>query len=68
MHSGAPAMDPVQADELMQQFAALGYIEDPGADKEKAAESAEIEAKFNVARTLLWKGRADQAPTPGRDR
>ena len=54
-------MDPAQADELMQQFAALGYIEDPGADKEKAAESAEIEAKFNVARTLLWKGRADQA-------
>jgi tetratricopeptide (TPR) repeat protein len=40
----------------MQQFAALGYIEDPGADKQKAAESAEIEGKYNVARTLLWKG------------
>ena len=45
----------------MQQFAALGYIEDPGADKEKAAESAEIEAKYNVSRTYLWKGRPDQA-------
>ena len=45
MHDGAPAMDPAQANELMQQFAALGYIEDPGADKEKAAESAEIEAQ-----------------------
>ncbi len=61
MHTGAEPMDPAQANELMQQFAALGYIEDPGADKEKAAESAEIEAKFNVARTLLWKGRPDQA-------
>ena len=61
MHFGAPQLDPAQADELMQQFAALGYIEDPGADKEKAAESAEIEAKYNVARTYLWKGQPDQA-------
>jgi predicted AlkP superfamily phosphohydrolase/phosphomutase/tetratricopeptide (TPR) repeat protein len=61
MHSGAQQLDPAQANELMQQFAALGYIEDPGADKEKAAESAEIEAKYNVARTYLWKGRPDQA-------
>ena len=62
-------LDPAQANELMQQFAALGYIEDPGADKEKAAESAEIEAKYNVARTLLWKGAPGAgAPAPGRDR
>ncbi len=54
-------LDSAQANELMQQFAALGYIEDPGADKEKAAESAEIEAKYNVSRTLLWKGDAEQA-------
>ena len=54
-------LDPAQANELMQQFAALGYIEDPGADKEKAAESAEIESKYNVARTLLWKGQPETA-------
>src|SRR5439155_21297039 len=42
-------------------FAALGYIEDPSADKEKMAELAEIEAKYNVARTYLWKNRPDQA-------
>jgi predicted AlkP superfamily phosphohydrolase/phosphomutase/tetratricopeptide (TPR) repeat protein len=60
-HTGEQQLDPAQANELMQQFAALGYIEDPGADKEKAAESAEIEAKYNVARTYLWKGRPDQA-------
>jgi predicted AlkP superfamily phosphohydrolase/phosphomutase/Tfp pilus assembly protein PilF len=61
MHSGNPTMDPAQANELMQQFAALGYIEDPGADKEKAAESADIEAKYNVARTYLWKGQPEKA-------
>jgi predicted AlkP superfamily phosphohydrolase/phosphomutase/Flp pilus assembly protein TadD len=61
MHSGGEQIDPAQANELMQQFAALGYIEDPGTDKEKAAESAEIEAKYNVARTYLWMGRPEQA-------
>ena len=61
MHATGEQMDRAQANELMQQFAALGYIEDPGADKEKAAESAEIEAKYNVARTYLWKNRPDQA-------
>ncbi|PYK39504.1 MAG: hypothetical protein DME60_09700 [Verrucomicrobia bacterium] len=61
MHSGDEQLDPAQANELMQQFAALGYIEDPGADKEKAAESAEIEAKYNIARTYLWKGQPEQA-------
>jgi predicted AlkP superfamily phosphohydrolase/phosphomutase/tetratricopeptide (TPR) repeat protein len=54
-------LDTEQANELMQQFAALGYIEDPTEDKEKAAESADIEAKYNVARTYLWKNRPDQA-------
>ena len=54
-------LDKEQANELMQQFAALGYIEDPSQDKEKAAESADIEAKYNVARTYLWKNRPDQA-------
>ncbi len=54
-------MDSNQANELMQQFAALGYIEDPGEDKEKAAAAAEVEANYNVARTLLWKGETEQA-------
>ncbi len=63
--SGMPlpgqTLDKQQANELMEQFAALGYIEDPSQDKEKAAESADIEAKYNVARTYLWKNRPDQA-------
>src|SRR5206468_5114182 len=61
MHTGEQQLDPAQANELMQQFAALGYIEDPGADKEKATESADIESKYNVARTYLWKNSADLA-------
>jgi predicted AlkP superfamily phosphohydrolase/phosphomutase/tetratricopeptide (TPR) repeat protein len=61
LHSPGQQLDTEQAHELMQQFAALGYIEDPTADKEKAAESADIENKYNVARTYLWKNRPDQA-------
>ena len=61
MHTGEQQLDPAQATELMQQFAALGYIEDPGADKQKVAESAGIESKYNVARTLLWKGQPESA-------
>ena len=61
MHTGEEQLDSAQANELMQQFAALGYIEDPGADKEKAAEAAEIESKYNLARTLLWKGQPEAA-------
>ena len=61
MHSGDQELDSDQAQELMQQFAALGYIEDPGVDKEKAAESADIEAKYNISRTYLWKNQPDRA-------
>jgi predicted AlkP superfamily phosphohydrolase/phosphomutase/tetratricopeptide (TPR) repeat protein len=61
MHGAGQQLDREQANELMQQFAALGYIEDSTADKEKMAESAEIESKYNVARTLLWKNQPDRA-------
>ena len=45
----------------MQQFAALGYIDDPGADKEKQAEAAEVEGKYNISRTYIWKNQCDRA-------
>ena len=61
MHGEDAGIDKDQAQELMLQFAALGYIEDPKADKAKQAESAEIEAKYNLARTLLWKDQPDRA-------
>jgi tetratricopeptide (TPR) repeat protein len=61
MHAAGKQIDPDQAHELMQQFAALGYIEDPGTDKKKQAESADIEAKYNVSRTYLWKSQPERA-------
>lgn len=61
LHSLGEELEKQQADELMQQFAALGYIEDPTADKEKMAESAEVEAKYNLARTYLWRNRPEEA-------
>jgi len=64
MHQGEPAAAAGGAnasDEIVQQFVALGYVEDPGEDKQKAAENAEIEAKYNVSRTYLWTDRPDEA-------
>jgi predicted AlkP superfamily phosphohydrolase/phosphomutase/tetratricopeptide (TPR) repeat protein len=61
MHSAGTEMDPDQAQELMQQFAALGYIEDPNTDKEKQEESADLEAKYNISRTYLWKNQPERA-------
>jgi predicted AlkP superfamily phosphohydrolase/phosphomutase/Flp pilus assembly protein TadD len=61
MHEGEPETTPGESEALLQQFVALGYIEDPGDDKQKAAENADIECKYNLAQTLLWTGRADEA-------
>ncbi len=61
MHPAGQAMDANQAQELMQQFAALGYIENPGASKIEQEESADIEGKYNLARTFLWKNEPERA-------
>lgn len=56
-----PAMDKEAADQLLEQFAALGYINDPGKDKEKAAREAAVEKNYNLARNYLWAGDNDNA-------
>ena len=61
MHGPDTTMKREDSDELLKQFVALGYIEDPGDDKEKAAENAEIEAKYNLSRSLLWTRKSDKA-------
>lgn len=61
MHDEDKVMDKDQAEELLKQFAALGYIENPGDDKEKQYESADVEAKYNLARNLSWAGRPNDA-------
>ncbi|HEY4283366.1 MAG TPA: alkaline phosphatase family protein [Chthoniobacterales bacterium] len=55
IHPEGQTIDRDQSQELMQQFAALGYIEDPNASKEKQAESADVESKYNLARVFMWK-------------
>ena len=61
LHSPGQQLSLEQAHGLMQQFAALGYIEDPTAgSRRKAAESADIENKYNLARTFLCD---EPAPT-----
>ncbi len=52
-HPPGTAMDAETSNELMQQFVALGYIEDPGKDHEEAAHKAEIELQYNLARVYL---------------
>lgn len=61
LHTSETALDKEEADELMQQFAALGYIDNPGDDKEKQAREAAIEEKYNLARNYLWASDAESA-------
>jgi predicted AlkP superfamily phosphohydrolase/phosphomutase/tetratricopeptide (TPR) repeat protein len=55
------ALSAEQSDELMQQFAALGYIDDPNKDKATAALDAEVEQKYNLARHCMWLQKHDEA-------
>ncbi|MGI9518646.1 MAG: alkaline phosphatase family protein [Pirellulaceae bacterium] len=61
IHEQEQQLDPQEAAELLKQFIALGYIDDPGDDKEAQAESADIEAKYNLARNLVWTGQNEVA-------
>ena len=49
-----------ESDQLLRQFAALGYIDDPGDDKEKGAADSERESQYNLAEVYLSTGRAAQ--------
>ncbi len=59
-HPPDAAMKKEDSEELMRQFVALGYVEDPGENKEKAAENAEIEGTYNLCRSLLWTQQSDK--------
>ncbi len=60
-HPPGTELDASTSNELMQQFVALGYIEDPGKNREEAAKKAEIELDYNLARVYLFSGRPDDA-------
>jgi predicted AlkP superfamily phosphohydrolase/phosphomutase len=54
-------LDPEDAEELLQQFIALGYIEDQGGDKDKQFATSEIECDYNLAQNYMFAGMPDKA-------
>ena len=55
-HAESMRLDPAAAREAVQQLVDLGYIEEPDADKEKAAENAVREMRYNEARSYMDAG------------
>ena len=49
-HDADAQIDPVDAHESLKQLAELGYIEEPGEDKQQAAADAIRELRYNLAR------------------
>jgi predicted AlkP superfamily phosphohydrolase/phosphomutase/tetratricopeptide (TPR) repeat protein len=52
---------PEASEELMKQFAALGYIDDPAADKEGRGEKVEMENQYNLSQVYLSTSRPEEA-------
>jgi tetratricopeptide (TPR) repeat protein/arylsulfatase A-like enzyme len=50
-----------EADEIMQQFAALGYIDQLPADRQLAGEKTEMENQYGLAEVYLSKGQTSKA-------
>lgn len=61
MHSGSAEMTKEQADSIIQQFVALGYIEEPDKDADKAAAQTDRENRWNLARSYLHGGAIELA-------
>ncbi|MBE7157835.1 MAG: alkaline phosphatase family protein [Rhodospirillales bacterium] len=60
-HATDAQMDQEDAQAMLQQFVALGYIEPPSPDKAKAIVDAVREQKWNLARVHLSVGRVTEA-------
>ncbi len=54
-------IDPVEAREALNQLVALGYIDEPAADQDKAVAETVRELHFNVARSYLDAGEMREA-------
>jgi predicted AlkP superfamily phosphohydrolase/phosphomutase/tetratricopeptide (TPR) repeat protein len=61
MHPPGFEVDGEVSSGLMDQFIALGYVEDPGKDKEEASRKAKIETEYNLAKTYLGSSRPEKA-------
>ena len=56
-HPEGTAIDPVEASEAVNQLVALGYIEPPNENQEKAVADTVRELHYNVARSYMDAGR-----------
>ncbi len=63
MHPSDLRMDPAAAQAVLQQFVALGYIQQPSEDQNKAVEMAVREQQYNLARAYLDSRRYQEALT-----
>jgi len=52
-HPEEMQLNPVEAREAIKQLVAMGYIEDPGEDKEKAARATIRENNYNLAQAYI---------------
>jgi predicted AlkP superfamily phosphohydrolase/phosphomutase/tetratricopeptide (TPR) repeat protein len=53
MHAADLRIDPAAAQAVLQQFVALGYIQEPSKDQAKAVETAVREQQYNLSRVYL---------------
>lgn len=60
-HRPEHRMDPAEAWEAIHQLVALGYIEDPGEDREKAVRTTLNEANYNLAQAYVDANRHGDA-------
>ncbi len=61
MHPADLRMDPAAAQAVLQQFVALGYIQPPSEDQNKAVDIAIREQHYNLSRVYLDSRRYSQA-------
>ncbi len=60
-HPPDAQMDPVEAAEAVKQLVALGYIEDPGQDKDEAVRQTVRELRYNLAQDYIDDNRNGEA-------
>ena len=61
MHPPEKRIDPVEAQEAIQQLVALGYIEKPPEDRQQAIEECVRELNYNLARAYMDAARHAEA-------
>lgn len=61
MHSETSEVTSEQANEILEQFIALGYIERPDSDTDKAVAQTRRESRWNLARSHIHAGEIDLA-------